>query len=181
MNELEKARKEINRIMSIANAEGFYYKPRIDLKCLLSLTPTDTIVTTACVCSYIYLYASTTYHIQPFQKVKQNPVSKHAMKNTGNERYAEILLYRKNATVQVGPRSVCCRNCKGAEQLRTKGGKDLGNTDHGFSCGADGQACARRNAGTHHFICSAAHEDEPDKPPAEIPDRKTGGLSESCP
>ena len=45
----EKARKEINRIMSIANADGFYYKPRIDLKCLLSLTPTDTLVTTACV------------------------------------------------------------------------------------------------------------------------------------
>lgn len=50
----EKARKEINRIMSIANAEGFYYKPRIDLKRLLSLTPTDTIVTTACVASRMF-------------------------------------------------------------------------------------------------------------------------------
>lgn len=50
----EKARKEINRIMSIANAEGFYYKPRIDLNCLLSLTPTDTIVTTACVASRMF-------------------------------------------------------------------------------------------------------------------------------
>lgn len=50
----ERARKEINRIMSIANAEGFYYKPRIDLKCLLSLTPTDTIVTTACVASRMF-------------------------------------------------------------------------------------------------------------------------------
>lgn len=50
----EKARKEINKIMSIANTEGFYYKPRIDLKCLLSLTPTDTIVTTACVASRMF-------------------------------------------------------------------------------------------------------------------------------
>lgn len=50
----EKARKEINRIMSIANDKGFYYKPRIDLKCLLSLTPTDTIVTTACVASRMF-------------------------------------------------------------------------------------------------------------------------------
>lgn len=50
----EKARKEINRIMSIANQDGFYYKPRIDLKCLLSLTPTDTIVTTACVASRLF-------------------------------------------------------------------------------------------------------------------------------
>lgn len=50
----EKARKEINKIMSIANTDGFYYKPRIDLKCLLSLTPTDTIVTTACVASRLF-------------------------------------------------------------------------------------------------------------------------------
>ena len=50
----ENARKEINRIMSIANEEGFYYKPRIDLKCLLSLTPTETIITTACVASRMF-------------------------------------------------------------------------------------------------------------------------------
>lgn len=49
-----KARKEINKIMSIANQQGFYYKPRIDLKCLLSLTPTETIVTTACVASRLF-------------------------------------------------------------------------------------------------------------------------------
>ena len=47
----KKARYEINKIMSIANTEGFYYKPRIGLKELLSLTPTDTVVTTACVAS----------------------------------------------------------------------------------------------------------------------------------
>lgn len=45
----EKARYEINKIMSIANTDGFYYKPRIGLKELLSLTPTDTVVTTACI------------------------------------------------------------------------------------------------------------------------------------
>lgn len=44
----ENGRKEINKIMSLANTEGFYYKPRIDLKCLLSLTPSDVIVTSAC-------------------------------------------------------------------------------------------------------------------------------------
>lgn len=47
----EKARYEINKIISIANTDGFYYKPRIGLKELLSLTPTDTVVTTACVAS----------------------------------------------------------------------------------------------------------------------------------
>lgn len=50
----EKARKEINNIMSLANTDGFYYKPRIDKNCLLSLTPTDTIVTTACVASRMF-------------------------------------------------------------------------------------------------------------------------------
>jgi DNA polymerase III alpha subunit len=45
----KRARYEINKIMSVANTEGFYYKPRIGLKELLSLTPTDTVVTTACV------------------------------------------------------------------------------------------------------------------------------------
>ena len=50
----ENGRKEINKIMSLANTDGFYYKPRIDLKCLLSLTPTDVIVTTACVASRMF-------------------------------------------------------------------------------------------------------------------------------
>lgn len=50
----ERARKEINKIMSLANKDGFYYKPRIDLKCLLSLTPTETIVTTACVAGRMF-------------------------------------------------------------------------------------------------------------------------------
>ena len=50
----ENARKEINSILSKANTDGFYYKPRIDLKCLLSLTPTETIITTACVAGRMF-------------------------------------------------------------------------------------------------------------------------------
>lgn len=50
----DNGRKEINKIMSLANTDGFYYKPRIDLKCLLSLTPTDVVVTTACVASRMF-------------------------------------------------------------------------------------------------------------------------------
>ena len=50
----EKGRKQINRIMSKANQDGFYYKPRIDLECLLSLNPNDVIVTTACVASRMF-------------------------------------------------------------------------------------------------------------------------------
>ena len=50
----ENARKEINKIMSIANTDGYYYKPRIDLNMLLSLTSTDTVVTTACIAGRMF-------------------------------------------------------------------------------------------------------------------------------
>ena len=50
----ERARNEINKIMSEANTKGYYYKPRIDLNMLLSLTPTDTVVTTACVAGRMF-------------------------------------------------------------------------------------------------------------------------------
>lgn len=46
--------KQINKILSIANTEGFYYKPRIDLNCLLSLNPEDVIITTACVAGRMF-------------------------------------------------------------------------------------------------------------------------------
>ena len=50
----ERSRQEINKIMSTANTDGYYYKPRIDLNMLLSLTPTDTVVTTACVAGRMF-------------------------------------------------------------------------------------------------------------------------------
>ena len=50
----ENARKEINRIMSVANTEGYYYKPRIDLNLLLSLPGDEVIVTTACIAGRMF-------------------------------------------------------------------------------------------------------------------------------
>ena len=50
----ENARREINKIMSTANTDGYYYKPRIDLKLLLSLTPEETIITTACIAGRMF-------------------------------------------------------------------------------------------------------------------------------
>lgn len=46
--------KQINSILSKANVDGFYYKPRIDLQCLLSLNPDDVIITTACVAGRLF-------------------------------------------------------------------------------------------------------------------------------
>lgn len=45
---------QINKIMSLANTQGFYYKPRIDLACLISLNPDDVVITTACVASRLF-------------------------------------------------------------------------------------------------------------------------------
>ena len=50
----ENARREINRILSIANTDGFYYKPRIDLKMLLSLPAEEVVVTTACIAGRMF-------------------------------------------------------------------------------------------------------------------------------
>ena len=50
----ERARREINRIMSTANTEGYYYKPRIDLNLLLTLPGDEVVVTTACVAGRMF-------------------------------------------------------------------------------------------------------------------------------
>lgn len=42
--------EQINNIMSYANIEGFYYKPRIDFKSIMTyINPRDVICTSACV------------------------------------------------------------------------------------------------------------------------------------
>ena len=50
----ENGRKEINSILSQANKDGYYYKPRIDLELLLRLTPENVIITTACIASRLF-------------------------------------------------------------------------------------------------------------------------------
>lgn len=44
----ENGRRNINRIMSQCNKDGYYYKPRIDLELLMSLPSDDVFVSTAC-------------------------------------------------------------------------------------------------------------------------------------
>lgn len=45
----ENGRKAINKAVSIANKDGYYFRPRIDLELLLQLPEDDVMVTTACV------------------------------------------------------------------------------------------------------------------------------------
>ena len=84
----DNGRKEINKIMSLANTDGFYYKPRIDLKCLLSLTPTDVVITTACV-------ASPMFKGDNWEERFLKPVFKHFGKNL----YLEV--QNHNESVQI--------------------------------------------------------------------------------
>lgn len=45
----ENGRKAINKAVSIANKDGYYFRPRIDLELLMQLPEDDTMVTTACI------------------------------------------------------------------------------------------------------------------------------------
>ena len=45
---------KINSMISEANDSGYYYRPRIDLEMLLSIDPSDVMVTTACIAFYGY-------------------------------------------------------------------------------------------------------------------------------
>lgn len=48
------ARKQINKIISHAQTTGFYYKPRIDLNALLSLNPSEVVITSACIATRMF-------------------------------------------------------------------------------------------------------------------------------
>ena len=50
----EKGRRAINSILSTANEDGYYFKPRVDLELLLSLPASDVMVTSACVAFWKY-------------------------------------------------------------------------------------------------------------------------------
>lgn len=47
-------REDLNYILSIANEDGYYYRPRIDLELLLSVKPENFIVTSACIAGWKY-------------------------------------------------------------------------------------------------------------------------------
>lgn len=50
----EKGRQAINEILSTANEDGYYFRPRVDLELLLTLPPDDVMVTSACIAFWHY-------------------------------------------------------------------------------------------------------------------------------
>jgi len=47
-------REDLNYILSIANIDGYYFQPRLDLELLLSITKNNMIVTTSCLAGWKY-------------------------------------------------------------------------------------------------------------------------------
>lgn len=50
----DEGRKDINYALSMANIDGYYYKPRIDLDLLFQIPKKNVIVTSACVAGWLY-------------------------------------------------------------------------------------------------------------------------------
>ncbi len=50
----ETGRRAINSILSTANEDGYYYRPRVDIELLLSLPPDDVMISTACLAFWCY-------------------------------------------------------------------------------------------------------------------------------
>lgn len=50
----EEGRRDINEVLSIANEDGFYVQPRLDIPLLLQLNPENVMVTTACLKYWAY-------------------------------------------------------------------------------------------------------------------------------
>lgn len=50
----EKGRQAMNEVLSTANEDGYYFRPRVDLELLLTLPPDDVMVTSACIAFWHY-------------------------------------------------------------------------------------------------------------------------------
>lgn len=50
----ENGRRAINSILSTANEDGYYFRPRVDIELLLSLPADDVMITTACIAFWHY-------------------------------------------------------------------------------------------------------------------------------
>lgn len=59
---------QLNEIMSKANEDGFYYKPRVDLELLTSLNPNNFIITSACIAGIFRDEAACEIFIDPLAK-----------------------------------------------------------------------------------------------------------------
>lgn len=77
--------RKINYLITRAQDEGFYYKPRIDLKMLFELTPEDVYVCSACVAGWLYPDASEIWY-QVWQHFKDSFFFEYQYHNTDRQK-----------------------------------------------------------------------------------------------
>ena len=88
----DKGRKDINFALSMANIDGYYYKPRLDLDLLLNIPKDNIIVTSACIAGWKYddcdeIWLKIWEHfkenffleVQPHNTEKQKKLNKHIL------------------------------------------------------------------------------------------------------
>lgn len=92
----DNGRKALNKILSIANKDGYYYRPRLDLELIMSLPPDDVMATSSC-CAYWNKYqdidditaqiASKFPHfyleVQPHHTQQQANLNRHILELSG--------------------------------------------------------------------------------------------------
>ena len=89
----EEGRRDINEVLSIANEDGFYGQPRLDLSLMLKIKPENVMVTTACLKFWTYEDIDEIVHIlyqhfdenffleiQYHNTEKQKEINKHILK-----------------------------------------------------------------------------------------------------
>lgn len=88
----DNGRKALNKILSIANKDGYYYRPRLDLELLHQLPPDDVMLTSAC-CAYWNKYSDIDditlqlaekfphfyLEVQPHNTAKQKELNQHIL------------------------------------------------------------------------------------------------------
>ena len=83
----ENGRQAINDILAEANITGYYYKPRLDTKLILSLPANDVFITTACVGFYGYGFEeSEKFIVQLHKHFKNNFMLEIQNHNTDKQR-----------------------------------------------------------------------------------------------
>ncbi len=89
----ETGRRAINNILSVANEEGYYYKPRIDLELLFSLPPKDVFVTSACIGFWKYDDAFNTF-LKLHEYFKENFMAEVQYHDVESQKYLNQIILK---------------------------------------------------------------------------------------
>ena len=88
------AMRKLNYIISCAHDEGFYYKPRIDLKLLFeNLTPEDVYITSACIAGWKYEDAADIW-IKVWEHFKDSFFLEYQTNNTDEQKILNKKIYK---------------------------------------------------------------------------------------